>query len=57
MIKKLRWKFIAITMCSIAIVLGIIISIINGLNYYQINQQAGLLLTMLSNNEGRFPES
>lgn len=56
MIKKLRWKFIAITMCSIAIVLGIMIGIINSLNYYQINQQAGRLLTMLSNNEGRFPE-
>lgn len=56
MIKKLRRKFIAITMCSIAVVLGIIIGIINILNYYQINQQAEVLLTMLSDNAGRFPE-
>lgn len=57
MIKKLRRKFIVITMCSIAVVLGSIIGIINFWNYHEINQKGEALLTMLSNNYGRFPDT
>ncbi len=56
MIKTLRKKLIAVTMCAIAIVLGGMIGIINILNYYQIDKKQEALLTMLSNNYGKFPE-
>lgn len=56
MIKTLRKKLIAVSMCAIAIVLGGMIGIINGLNYYQIDKKQEALLAMLSDNYGKFPE-
>lgn len=57
MIKSLRKKFIAVTMCAIAVVLGGMIGIINTVNYYQIDRRQEAILTMLSNNGGEFPET
>jgi signal transduction histidine kinase len=57
MIKKLRQKFIIITMCSLAIVFSSMIGIINTINYYQLNQSAEAVLSLLSQNSGEFPES
>ena len=55
MIKRLRRKFIVITMCSILAVLGGIIGGINLANYISINQRADEKLTLLMENRGRFP--
>lgn len=56
MIKKLRQKFILITMCSIVLVLGGIIGIINAANFYSINQNAEQRLDILAENGGKFPK-
>lgn len=55
MIKRLRRKFIVITMCSILIVLGGIIGGINLANYISINQRADEKLDFLTENKGNFP--
>ena len=48
MLKRLRRKFIGITMCSIVLVLGSIIGIINLANYWNINNNADALLSVLA---------
>lgn len=55
MLNKLRRKFIAIAMCSIVLVLGCIIGIINVMNYYNINNSADNLLNIIIDNDGVFP--
>ena len=55
MLKRLRRKFIGITMCSIVLVLGSIIGIINLANYWNINNNADALLSVLAENDGVFP--
>ncbi|MCH5343383.1 MAG: HAMP domain-containing histidine kinase [Acetatifactor sp.] len=54
MIKKLRYQFIAIAMCSMAAVLFLLIGGINVANYVNINRTADLRLDLLSENGGRF---
>lgn len=56
MIKKLRLKFIAVSMLSILFVLFIIITAINLLNYKQVVQDADAILTLLESNNGVFPK-
>lgn len=55
MIKTLRRKFIAIAMCSMAIVLFLLIGGINLINYYHINASTDARLNILTNNQGSFP--
>lgn len=57
MIKKLRRKFVAIAMSSLLIILLIIIGIINGINFYQIDDRANHLLQILSENDGVIPRT
>lgn len=56
MIRKLRLKFIAISMLSVFIVLFIIISTINILNYRQIIFDSDRILSVLVENNGAFPK-
>lgn len=56
MIKRLQRKFIAIAMGSLFIILLVILAVVNGVTYYQMNQNADNLLTLLALNEGKFPE-
>lgn len=55
MIKTLRRKFIAITMISIFVVLGGLMTIINIINYSHVNQNADERLAVLADNQGEFP--
>lgn len=55
MIEKLRRKIIIIAMCSTFIVLAVIVLFINLFNYAQINRQTDMLLELLTENDGRFP--
>lgn len=55
MIKKLRQKFIAIAMLSVFIVLALIIGIINIRVYSNVNVRTDEILSVLTENEGRFP--
>lgn len=55
MIKRLRRKFIVITMCSILVVLGGIIGGVNLANYISISRRADEKLSLLMENKGRFP--
>lgn len=56
MIKKLRKKFIWIAMCSVVLVLGAIIAVINVINYSKINGYSDKVMSVLIENEGVFPQ-
>lgn len=56
MIRKLRMKFIAISMISTTIVLFMILGAINLLNYHEMSNNADTILTLLKENDGELPE-
>lgn len=56
MIKKLQRKFVLIAMGSLFLVIVALIGTVNVVNLYQINKKADSLLTLLTENGGRFPE-
>ena len=55
MLKKLRIKFIIVSMVATLLVLTAIISFINMRNYVNINETADRTLQVLKDNDGRFP--
>lgn len=55
MIKKLQLKFILLAMSALSIVLILIISGINMINYKKVVEKADEVLTILSENNGTFP--
>lgn len=56
MIKKLQRKFIFIATLSVFFVMLVIIGGINLANLYSTNRQIDMLLTLLSDNDGKFPQ-
>lgn len=56
MIKRLKVKFILLTMVTLFLLLAFIVSGMNILNYNSITQDADALLAILSENQGAFPE-
>lgn len=56
MIKKLRAKFVLMTMASLLLVLCIIIGAVNALNYRNIVDEADSILAVLAENGGTFPQ-
>jgi two-component system, OmpR family, sensor histidine kinase CiaH len=56
MIKKIRRRFIIITMCSVVAVLVIITGTINVASYRNLNQRADIVLDLLAENGGNFPQ-
>lgn len=56
MIRKLRMKFIAISMISTMTVLFLIIGSINLLNYREMSTNADMILNILIENDGRLPD-
>lgn len=56
MIRKLRMKMIVLSMVSLLVVLLLLESIVVGLNYRKIVEDADQILTVLEVNDGRFPE-
>ena len=57
MIRKLRIKFIAISMISTIIVLFMILGSINLLNYREMSHNADTILDFLKENDGELPEN
>lgn len=55
--KKLRKKFVLISMGSVIVILGIIIGFANISNYYQIIEKTEVKLNTLIENDGMFPIS
>ena len=55
MIKKLRTKFIIVTMCVIFVVIGGIIGIINAVNFSRINSDSNIVISVLADNNGTMP--
>ncbi len=55
MIRKLQFRVVALTMSSLFLVLAVIILGINLINYRDVVREADALLTILSENDGRFP--
>lgn len=56
MIKKLRMKLIVASMVSLFVVLFIIMGIISVLNYRHLTADADRVLSVLQENDGKFPE-
>ena len=56
MIKKLRHKFIAISVLSVFLVLLVIMSVINILNYSRVVRDSDAVLNVLAENDGEFPK-
>ena len=56
MIKRLKTKFILLTMVTLLLLLAFMITGMNILNYNSILQDADAVLTLLGENEGAFPE-
>lgn len=56
MIKKLRWKFIAVAMISIIVVLMAIIGTITLINYNKTVDNIDKVLTVLVDNDGKFDD-
>lgn len=57
MIKKLRKKFIAIAMCSMALVLFAIMAGINIANYTNVCRNADMRIQVIADNDGTFPQA
>lgn len=57
MIRKLKIKFVLLTMTSLLSLLVFIVGGMNIMNYVSVVEDADDVLSMLSYNEGRFPES
>ena len=55
MIKKLRLKFILVSMLAITIVMVMLIGVINIMNYRSVVNSADRILAMLTDGGGRFP--
>lgn len=55
MIRRLRVRFIAIAILAMFLVLFVIISAANIINYHRISSQADSILTMISENQGQIP--
>ena len=56
MIKRLKTKFILLTMVTLLLLLAFMITGMNIINYNSILQDADAVLTLLSENKGAFPE-
>ena len=56
MIKKLKTKFILLSMSSLLILLTVLIVCMNLVNYGAVTREADEILALLSQNDGRFPE-
>ena len=56
MVKKLRRKFVLTAMLSLLVIIICIIGVINVYNYVQIQMGADEILTILSENDGFFPD-
>lgn len=56
MVRKLRMKFIILSMVSVAVVLSVFLGIINAANYWRVTADADQTLEMMADNKGRFPE-
>lgn len=56
MVRRLRMKFIVLSMLSVAVVLAVLLGIINAANYRRVAAEADQALKMIADNKGRFPE-
>ena len=56
MIQKIKIRFIAVAMAALFVLLALIVSGMNMINYNSIIRDADIKLELLSQNKGRFPE-
>ncbi len=57
MIKKLKLKFITLSMTALFILLAVIVTGMNAINYYSVIEDADFVLSFLSQNKGMFPDT
>ncbi|MBQ8108489.1 MAG: two-component sensor histidine kinase, partial [Ruminococcus sp.] len=56
MIRRLRRRFVLIAALSLLVVEGLIIGLINMINFYQIGSNEDKLLEIIVDNDGKFPD-
>lgn len=56
MIKKLKRKFIIITMGSLFFIMLLLVGSINAINLYQLDKKMNAAIQILSDNQGKFPK-
>ena len=56
MIRSLKQKFVLLTMVSLFVLLSVIVTGMNGINYRAVIAEADDVLTVLTQNKGMFPE-
>ena len=56
MIQKIKIRFITVAMAALFVLLAVIVTGMNMINYNSIVRDADIKLEMLSQNKGRFPE-
>ena len=56
MFKKLKTRFILLSMVSLALLMITVVLGINIMNYYSVTREADMVVDMLSENKGRHPE-
>jgi len=57
MIRKLKRKFVLLSMTSLLVLLAVIVAGMNLLNYRSVVEEADAILSVLSQNKGMFPDS
>ncbi|MBM6614810.1 HAMP domain-containing histidine kinase [Desemzia sp. RIT804] len=56
MIEKLRKKFILVTMAVVLLVMSVVLIVLNTTNYFHTVERADEILTILTDNDGNFPD-
>ena len=56
MIRKLKIKFVALAMASLFVLLTVIVGGMNLINYFSVTREADAILSILSQNNGSFPD-
>ena len=56
MIQKIRIRFVAVAMAALFVLLAVIVTGMNIINYNAVVQDADGKLEVLSSNQGRFPD-
>ena len=56
MIQKIRIRFLTLAMAAVFVLLGVIVTGMNLINYNSVLRDADIKLEMLSQNRGRFPD-
>ncbi len=56
MIRKLKFKFVTLAMVSLVVLMVVVVAAMNIINYISVVEEADMILSVLSDNRGDFPQ-